>query len=265
VIDWTEFFNRELKEAAWPRVLQEWVGALVPGMAAAAAHGLIRTGHAVRSLSAKETELRRGELAAGLGYWAAYYQPLPEAQNAPVKRLKPAEAINSVPLLPPEKLLPGSIMAGLRSLDNFPPFATTADLVAVTGDAGRFLSELTELFAAVYLKKVNRRNELMLVHTVTAATALRTLAPYLAPASAGKALRYGWQVAAGLYSISGDGPSRRPPEEKEIKRDELIDRAVRAQDEHAIKFTEACLREYQLNPKQIYLQAAWDAVERLRL
>ena len=265
VTDWTEFFNRELKEAAWPRVLGQWAGVLVPGLAAAAAHGLIRTGHAVRSLSAKETDLRRGELAAGLGYWAAYYQPLPEAQDAPVKRLRPAEAIRSVPLLPAEKLLHGSVTTGLRSLDNFSPFATTAGLVDVTGDAGRFLSELTELFAAVYLKKVNERNDIMLVHTVTAATALRTLAPYLAPASVGKALRYGWQVAAALYSISGEGPSRRTPEEKEIKRDDLIDRAVHAQDEHAIKFTEACLREYRLNPKQIYLQAAWDAVERFRL
>ena len=265
VTDWTEFFNRELKEAAWPRVLERWAGVLTPGLAAAAAHGLIRTGHAVRSLSAKETELRRGELASGLAYWAAYYQPLPEAPNGAAKKLKPAQAIHDVPLLPAEKRLRGSIMVGLRSLDNFPPFAPTADLVEVTDDAGRFLSELTELFAAVYLKNVNPRNDLILIHTVTAATALRTLAPYLSPADTRKALRYGWQVAAALYSISGNGPANALPEPKEIKRDELIDRAVYAQDEHAIKFTEACLREYQHNPKQVYLQAASDAVERLKL
>lgn len=49
----------------------------------------------------------------------------------------------------------------------------------------------------------------------------------------------------------------------EIKRDDLIDRAVAAQEEHAIKFTEACLREYAINPKQVYLLGARDAVERL--
>ena len=265
VTDWTEFFNRELKEAAWPGVLGLWVGVLVPGLAAAAAHGLIRTGHAVRSLSAKETELRRGELASGLGYWAAYYQPLPEAPNAAAKRLKPAEALQSVPQLPPEKRVRGSIMAQLHGLDTFPPFAPAADLVETTDDAGRFLSELTELFAAVYLKNVNQRNDLILIHTVTAATALRTLAPYLSPATTRRALRYGWQAAAALYSISGDGAANPPPEAREIKRDDLIDRAVYARDEHAIKFTEACLREYQLNPKQTYLQAAWDAVHRLKL
>ena len=72
-------------------------------------------------------------------------------------------------------------------------------------------------------------------------------------------------VAAALYSISGDGPPSRTPEGKEIKRDEFIDRAVAARDEHAIRFMGACLRESQLNPGQIHPQAAWDAVERLRL
>ena len=156
-------------------------------------------------------------------------------------------------------------MAQLHSLDTFPPFAPAADLVETTDDAGRFLSELTELFADVYLKNVNQRNDLILIHAVTAATALRTLAPYLSPATTRRTLRYGWQAAAALYSISGNGPANPTPEAREIKRDDLIDRAVSAQDEHAIKFTEACLREYQLNPKQTYLQAAWDAVHRLKL
>ena len=37
-----------------------------PGLSAAAAHGLLRTGHAVRSLAVKETDLRLRELAQGL-------------------------------------------------------------------------------------------------------------------------------------------------------------------------------------------------------
>jgi hypothetical protein len=42
----------------------------------------------------------------------------------------------------------------------------------------------------------------------------------------------------------------------EIDRDDLIDRALATGDEHAIKFTEACLREHALNPKPVYLEAA---------
>ncbi len=262
VADWTDFFGRELKEAAWAEVVGRWSAVLAPGLAAAAAHGLIRTGHAARSLSAKETDLRRRELAEGMGYWAAYYQPLPEARNATAGKLKPAQAINHVPLLPPEKRLHGSIMNGLRSLDNFTPFAAAADLIETTGDAGRFLSELTETFADAYVKNVNRRNHLILIHAVTAAAALRSLLPFLPADTARRALRYGWQVAAALYSISGPGATDRVPEAKEVGRDELIDRAVASQDEHAIKFTEACLREFALNPRPVYLQAARDAVGR---
>jgi Questin oxidase-like len=271
VADWINFFQQELKEAAWPQVLETWTSALAPGLAAAAAHGLIRTGHAVRSLAVKETDLRRRELAEGLGYWAAYYQPLPEtapgasnAEAAQARRLKPAQAIQQVPLLPAEKRARGgSIMVGLRSLHDFPPFATTADLVETTGAAGKVLSEVTETFATVYAQHVTPRNFITLIHSVTGATALRSLLPYLSPGATRKALRYGWQVVAALYAISGGVSTNAAPAAQEIKRDDLIDRAVASREEHAIKFTEACLREHALNPNPIYLQAAQDALGRL--
>lgn len=202
VADWTVFFNRQLKDAAWTQVVGEWSTTLAPGLAAAAAHGLIRTGHAVRSLSVKETDLRRRELAEGLGYWAAYYQALPEASEAKPEKIKPALAINQIPLLPVERRGGGSIMIGLRRLNDFPPFARSADLVEIPDDAGKFLSDLTETFATAYVRNVNPRNVITLVHTVTGLTALRPLLPYLAPATRRVALRYAWQVAAGLYSIS---------------------------------------------------------------
>ena len=263
VADWANFFNRELEEAAWTQVLEKWAAVLAPGLAAAAAHGLIRTGHAVRSLSVKETGARRRELAEGLGYWAAYYQPLPEAHGTKAAGVKPSQAVERIPVLPPEKRRRGSIMIGLRSLDEFPPFAVAADLVETTGDAGHFITELTETFATAYVKNVNPQNFITLIHTVTAATALRSLLPFLSPSTAQRALRYGWQVAAALYSISGPGATDHVSEAKEIRPDDLIDRAVASQDEHAIKFTEACLREYRLNPRPIYLRAARDAVGRL--
>src|SRR5262252_10848165 len=68
---------RELAEAPWQAVLQAWVPRLAPGLWAAATHGPIRTGHAVRSLAARTTPQRLHELAEGLGYWAARYQVLP--------------------------------------------------------------------------------------------------------------------------------------------------------------------------------------------
>ena len=64
--------------------------------------------------------------------------------------------------------------------------------------------------------------------------------PYLSPMTTQKMLHYGWQTAAALYSISSIGATNTLPESKEIKRDDLIDRAVASREEHAIKFTEAC-------------------------
>jgi hypothetical protein len=269
--DWVEFFRRELQEAAWQRIVGQWAAELAPGLAAAAAHGLIRTGHAVRSLEAKETDLRRRELAAGLGYWASHYQVLPEAlpkappagAGAKAGRLKLAEALARIPHLPDEKRIRGNIVNGLRSLNQFPEFVPVADLVALPTQAAPFLSELTETFAAVYVRHAQPRNAIALVHAVTGATALRSLLPYLSPAATRSALRYGWQLGAAIYSVYAAGSANPPPAAVEIKRDELIDRAVATEDEHAIKFTESCLREYALNPNPIYLVAARDAVGRL--
>jgi hypothetical protein len=276
VADWTGFFNRELKENPWPQALDRWVDALAPGLAAAAAHGLIRTGHAAHSLSIKETELRRRELAEGLGYWAAYYQLLPStpvspsapadpnSKTPPAGGLSPAQALQRVPLLPDERRpRTGSIMNGLRSLDGFQPFTGVVDLIEVTGKPEQFLSEVTEAFATTYVKNVNQRSLIALIHTVTSATAIRSLLPYLSPDTARKTLRYGWQTGAALYSLYGQSSANSLPENKEIRREDLIARAVDSHEEHAIKFTEACLREHALNPKPIYLLAAQDAVRRI--
>ena len=45
--------------------------------------------------------------------------------------------------------------------------------------------------------------------------------------------------------------------------DELFDRAIACGDEHAIKFTEVCLREHAFNPDPAFLVAANRAIEML--
>jgi hypothetical protein len=76
-------------------------------------------------------------------------------------------------------------------------------------------------------------------------------------------LRYGWQAAAAIYATSAS--SRPDPLSKPgpTSREDLVDQAVRTGDEHAIKFTEACLRENALRPRPAYLVAAQNAVGKL--
>jgi hypothetical protein len=75
VADWTALFERELAREPWRAVLARWWPRLLPGMSAALTHGVIRTAHAVRgvALGDGDDQLRLGELAHGLGYWAARY------------------------------------------------------------------------------------------------------------------------------------------------------------------------------------------------
>lgn len=263
--DWIAFFERELAEAPWTDMLNEWVLRLAPGVAAAATHGVIRTGHAVRSLAAGETGRRRHELAEGLGYWAASYQLLPGAPSSAGGGLRPSQAISHVQPLPSAKRTDfGLISDGLRRLGDFPAFAGAINLVDTSGDASRFLSDLTETFAAVYLANAHTGQVIGLIHAVTAPSAIRLLAPHLTPDATETALRYGWQASAALYAAMGESPHAGDVEAPDESTDDLIDRAVATGDEHAIKFTEACLREHALNPKPVYLAAAHHASKALR-
>jgi Questin oxidase-like len=262
--DWVAFFDHELAEGPWPSLLQTWVPRLAPGLMAAATHGLIRTGHAVRSLASGETPQRRHELAEGLGYWAASYQQLPGRPSGSHAGHSPREAVRFVGRVHSGDFDPrGAIVQQLKGLEDHPEFAAAIDLVDTTSDLSRYISEITETFAGVYL--ANPTGLIAFVHAVTAPSALRLLAPYLTDADARLAARYAWQACAGIYawysttpppSPAGFTPPMEAPET-------LIDRAVAAGGAHTIKFTEACLREYALNPQPVYLVAARDAADRV--
>ena len=77
--------------------------------------------------------------------------------------------------------------------------------------------------------------------------------------------RYAWQGRAGIYAwysirLPSFTSQITPPTEQH---EDLINRAVAASGAHSIKFTEACLREYALNPNPVYLAAAYDVAERV--
>jgi Questin oxidase-like len=264
--DWIVFFRRELAERPWKTVLAEWTVRLSPGVVAAAFHGAIRTAHAARSLEAAETPARVRELAEGLGYWAATYNALPEATPParPPAGRRPSEAVAGVPILPLERRVAyGNITERLAPLDGFPPFAPVADAVDPSGEASAFLSDLTETFASVYLASVPPGSVITFLHGVTGPTAVRTLLPYVSPEEQRRLLRYTWQACASFYSSNGGKSVPKLASGALPSREELADRAIATGDEHAIKFTEACFREYALNPKPVYVQAARDGVARL--
>ena len=261
--DWIAFFDHRIAERPWRDVLSEWVPRLSPGVIAAAFHGVIRTGHAVRSLDAADTPARRRELAEGLGYWAATYEALPESPGRASAGSLPSGAIGKVAALPSDRRIStGNITDRLAPLDRFPPFAGVADLIDASGDSSALLSNMTETFAEVFLANVPPGSWITYIHAVTGPNAIRMLLPHLDAPACRALLRYGWQGSAALYAASG-GTAPAPRREAALPdRESLVDRAVATGDEHAIKFTEACLTEYALNPRPVYLRAADAAVGR---
>src|SRR5918998_6641780 len=113
--DWIVYFERAVREAPWRDVLTVWWPRLLPGIAAGATHGVIRVGHAVRALLSAPlsapfsapfsapSEPRVMELAHGLAYWAARWQPLAPAGAGPYRASDPRAALDAVPRVPDQR------------------------------------------------------------------------------------------------------------------------------------------------------------------
>jgi hypothetical protein len=259
--DWVAFFQRQLEEQSWKEVLSRWVPELAPGMAAAAAHGLLRTAHIARRLGEYETKAGIRELAEGLAYWASRYQTLPASPAQSVSKMKPADAISHIELLPEDKRHGGFITTRLEALKGFAPFAPVIHQIDPSIPPSELLSDLTSTFARLYLMS-SRRSLIAFVHAVTGPASIRILVPYLSRDAIVRVLRYGWQLAAAIY-CSHASRNHVEIQQQDLVPENLIDQAVSAKDEHAIKFTEACLREYRIKPDPIYLVAAKNACDQL--
>jgi Questin oxidase-like len=257
--DWSMFFADELRERPWREVLDHWVGRLAPGFCAAATHGVIRVGHAVRGLAEQETSPRLRELADAFASWAATYQELPANGQAANGRLTPGEAIACVPLVPTERRgQVGNITAALRVLDDMPEFSPAIGLIDTDGDLVLLVAELTEVFARVYLVNAHDiRTTIAFIHGVTSPAALGNIAPEITERTARAALPFAWQSGCGLYAcFGGDTAMAEAIEPAEADEDGLVDRAIAHGDEHVIKFTEACLHRHTLSPSPVYIAAA---------
>jgi hypothetical protein len=262
---WLALFETELADRPMAAVVGEWVPRLVPGTIGAAAHGLIRTAHALRAFGEAATLPRRVEVATGLAYWAAQYQELPGPpllighQNVP-------EALADLPYLPeeagPEPLISDAVRHMADIADEFEQAVSS---LGPGGDAVALLDALAIGGARAYLRNAEDGSAIGLLHAVTAPLALELILPWLAVEDHDAALAYAWQAVASLhvaYDIErhragtddGDPPAT----------DVLIALALQSGDVHALKLTEAALRCHARTNDPALLFAATDAAGRLR-
>lgn len=258
--DWEEMFRRELSDRPWRDVLALWWPRLVPGLLAALTHGLIRTAHAVRCLSATRHPDGSAvtELARGLAYWAARYAPLP-GEVALTGNHTLAEAIAGL----------GRSSGPSRPADlNDNPGYLEALSALSPLDAGRRLSEMTSTFAGVYLAHPDGP-PVPMIHGVTAPAAMRIALRQLPDELHEPSVAAMWRVhVALLLMFTQDTGAEQHSLDVATHTgltswQNLFGRALESGDEHVIKFTEACYRENALQPDPRFPAAVQAAVHRI--
>ena len=261
--EWLALFEREVADRPVAAVVGEWAPRLLPGAIGAATHGLIRTGHAVRGLSAADTGPRRLEVAAALAFWASSYRELPGPPLL-IGAEGVTRALEDLPYLPeeaPEAFLISDRVASVALIaDEFEQ--AVASLGWNSGAVG-LLDQLAAGGALAYLRNADAGGAIGLLHSVTAPLACELLLPWLAPEDRDAALGYVWQAVAALHVAYDVDRAEPVPAGTAPPAEDLVERALASGDEHAIKLTEAALRSFARSGEPALLLAAADSSARL--
>jgi hypothetical protein len=256
---WLATFLGLLAERPLREVVPAWLARLAPGCLAAAFHGPLMTMGALRALEHGVNQVRLHELARGLGYWAATYQPV-EGSPCHAADGEPLHALlRRVPVGTGSQL--GAIDAGVyaRTHGNqefaalvSTPRALEPDPIGTIAVAG---ARATLTHPAV---------PIVFVHAITGPVTFRVFHRWLESSAFEAAVDVLWRAVAGLNATFtrvpiGDGKADRPVP----SRARLIEAALATRDEHAIKVVEAALHERSISGNEIVLQAAEFACERI--
>jgi hypothetical protein len=247
IADWTAFFGRELSEQSWREVLNAWWPRLLPGVVAAATHGVIRVGHAVRVLLAEDAEgaagaagaaggegtagtsgaagtvgaddIRIAELAHGLAYWAARWQTMPAghagaaaAAAAGLARAQtPAGSLAAVPRLADQS---GGVGERLGRLAGMPGWPQALAGFGIPAEPERIRAQLTSLADAATCRYLyyGHGNGIMLVHSATAPTAVLRTLPALDTALWAPSLAAAWAASSALTAVYAPAEPAPPAE-----------------------------------------------------
>ncbi len=253
------------RRAAWPLYLdlfEQWIAhegaadvleqvlpALMPGVGAAAFHGLIRTAAAVQAGHA-------GEVAQGLALWASWHLPLgawPKVRGAARPQADPAVLLR--------KLQAGTSTTGLiaeRMRAAAADGQVNAVAVCLAVDEGT-PQRLARAAALAYAQTGN----FTALHLVTGTHAMRVLARFV-QSRAGRqdAWRWFWQA----YAHGVVAARLRPAPTPLVLRpwSELVEVALGARDEHVVKLVDAAREEERCYGGADWQRAASRAVMGVR-
>ena len=300
IADWTGYFRAELSGQPWREVLGAWWPRLLPGVVAAATHGVIRTGHAVRALLADgEDEPHLTELAHGLAYWAARWQTLPAghqgaaaaaAQSRARARAQPRDPaadltgltdltdpadlsgkLAAVPRMAAVPRLVGQTggirdrLARLPALDGWPDALAGLPAPATPEETRATLTALVDAATLSYLR-YGHGNPVMLVHAATAPSAVLRVLPVLDPGLWAPSLTAAWAASSALtaiYAPAGAAPpsGEAPAPAGADEAASMFARAVEHGDAHVVKFADTALDVFGRTGNPDALAAAHQAAD----
>jgi Questin oxidase-like len=263
IADWTVYFRREVSGQSWRQALETWWPRLLPGVAAAATHGVIRVGHAVRALMDDgEDADHLAELAHGLAYWAARWQPVPgvPAAGPPPATARTedrgragagptaADALAAVPRIADQSGGIGDRLARLAELPDWPAALAAPQIPASAEALEPWLAGLVDAAVLRYLR-YGHGEGIMLVHSATAPNAVLRTLPVLDRQLWAPSVAASWAATAALTAIYGPGdaaPRAGLPDAPAGERpaEETFARAVEHGDEHVIKFADTATDVY---------------------
>lgn len=237
---WRQHFARRLAGSDHDSALREALGRLMPGVAAAAFHGLIRVGHAVRAGHA-------GELHSALAYFASRYQPTTAGiGTAAASATEWLDGLTAIARS--SEAVPGALIS-----ERMARWSGRAEVQALAGrlPPGALL-EVARFAAQLYVATRN----FTVLHVITASAALQRLRPWLhdasvrhvSPAVATALLASGalGTPAPGPGAVDGSAPDWPA----------LAAAAIAQDDDHVIKLTLACRELDALSPDPVWRQAA---------
>lgn len=271
IADWTDYFQQSLAESPWREVLNLWWPRLLPGVAAAATHGVIRVGHAVMALQSDgEGEAGLAELAQALAYWAARWQPIPGAGPGEVagSRGLPAQALaDAIERVPRISEQTGGIRERLERLGRLEEWSevTRIPMVPDVADAvPAWLEDLVDTTVCRYLR-YGHGSGVMLVHSATAPNAILRSLVVLDRGLWVPSARAAWGAVTALTSIYAPlepaDPAELPAIGPASTPADIFARAIEHGDEHVIKFADTALDSYERTRSSESLAAAVRATE----
>ncbi len=245
IADWADHLTGEIADRPWREVLATWWPRLLPGIAAGATHGVIRVGHAVRTLlSGDESAAARAELGHALAYWAARWQQVPGVV-VPSGQLAPVRALDRVPVLPEQQ---GGIRDRLARLPELPGWSASLSAVRPPEGPQQARDWLAEVVDAAVLRyhSYGYGEPVMLVHAATAPNAVWRTLPALPTEQWMPSVAAGWAASAAVTAVyTPDRPV--PPDERTVPPvgddpvRQVLDRAAEHRDEHVIKLVDTAV------------------------